>query len=94
MTKKTNATRQREKKNTASSGNDVQREGWSAKELSEEASHDDANETKRQIIRGNEKNSGKRDIAGGVDFIETPEGKKERKVTRKHVEKTKTQKNA
>jgi hypothetical protein len=85
-------TEQSEKESSVSSGkkHDVEREGWSAKELTAEASLDDADETKRQLVRGNETSpdENERDIVGSVDFNETPEGKDERKVSRKHAEKT------
>lgn len=83
-----NETNQSEKKNTASSESDVQREGWSAEELNEQASNNDADETKRKLVRGEQQNSDNEDIVGGVDFIETPKGKEESEVARENTEKT------
>lgn len=89
-----NEINQSEKKNTASSDGDVQREGWSSEELNEEASNHDADQTKRQISRGEEQNTDNKDIVGDVDFIETPKGKEESEVARENADKSKTQKTA
>lgn len=58
-----------------------QREGWSADDLSKEASQQDEDEIQRQMKRGDETkgNPDQRDYAGTVDSSETPQGREETK---------------
>ena len=62
----------------------VKREGWSAEQVSEEASNKETDEIYRQIARGDETegDADERDIVGSSDVNETPHGRHETK----HIE--------
>lgn len=92
--KKMTLGKQKNKSGASSVKDDVKREGWSAKKLGEESSYDDTTENKRRLLRGNEEteNAEEQDLAGSVDFLETPAGKEEMKVLRRTKIKTKTRK--
>lgn len=59
----------------------VKRQGWNAEEISEEAANKQPDEIAREFLRGDETegNPDERDIVGGVEFIDTPHGRKETK---------------
>lgn len=67
----------------------VQRQGWEAEEISEEAANKEPDEIARQFLRGDETkgNPDQRDIVGGVDSNDTPYGREERKHETKEREK-------
>lgn len=64
----------------------VKRQGWSAEEISEEASNQESDEIYRQIARGDETKGDvdERDIVGSSDKNETPHGRHETK----HIERS------
>ena len=61
---------------------DVERDDWSAETISEEASNESSDDTVRRMLRGDETDGdpNKRDIAGGVESAETPQGSEEAKI--------------
>lgn len=67
-----------QKKNQEENSN-VEREGWKAEEIAEEAANKESDEITRQMLRGDESKGDpdERDVAGGVDADETPHGNKE-----------------
>jgi len=60
---------------------DVNREGWSVEQVTDEATNKSSDETLRQILRGDETkgNPDDRDIIGGVNSKDTPQGREEAK---------------
>lgn len=66
----------------------VERQGWSAEKISEEATNKESDEIHRQIARGDETkgDADERDIAGSPENTETPHGREE---TKKQQEPTK-----
>lgn len=68
------------------------REGWSEKDVFDEASNLPSDELQRQMRRGDETkgDADKRDIAGSVESIETPQGREEAKHERSGSETKKT----
>lgn len=60
---------------------DVENQGWNVKKINKEGSNQEADDTLRRTLRGNENkgNPDKRDIVGSVDFNETPHGREEAK---------------
>lgn len=58
---------------------EVERQGWKAEELAEEATNKESDEITRQILRGDETEGDpdERDVAGGVSSGETPQGYRE-----------------
>lgn len=61
--------------------NEITKEGWDADELAEQSSGKDADEIRREILRGgkNTEDADERDNAGSVDSSETPHGRDEAK---------------
>lgn len=60
----------------------INRNGWSADEISEEASNKEPDEVTREIARGdevNKENADDQDIAGSPETDETPHGREETK---------------
>ena len=59
----------------------VKREGWSAEEVSEEATNKEPDEVTREMARGDETKGepDERDIVGAPDKNETPHGREETK---------------
>lgn len=57
------------------------RQSWNARDLAEESSNEEPDETLRKVLRGNEKqgNPDERDVAGAADSDETPQGREESK---------------
>lgn len=57
----------------------IERQGWSAEELAEEASVSQTDEIVRRVLRGDETDGdpNDRDIVGRVESNETPHGRKE-----------------
>jgi len=57
------------------------REGWSAKDLGDQASQKNVDEIQREILRGDETkgDADNRDIAGNVERNETAQGREEAK---------------
>ncbi len=60
---------------------DVNREGWSIEQITDEATNKSSDETLRQVLRGDETkgDADERDIIGGVNSNETPHGREEAK---------------
>ncbi len=60
---------------------DVNREGWSVEQVTDEATNKSSDETLRQVLRGDETKGDPddRDIVGGVNSNETPHGREEAK---------------
>ncbi len=60
---------------------DVEREGWDAEKIVDEAVNKESDETLRQILRGDESkgNPDNRDIAGSPKTEDTPHGREEEK---------------
>lgn len=58
---------------------DVERQGWKAEELAEEASNKESDEITRQMLRGDETEGDpdERDVAGTIPSGETPQGYRE-----------------
>lgn len=63
----------------------VEREGWQTEELNEESVNKEADETVREILRGDETKGDpdKRDIAGSPNSDDTPHGREETKKENK-----------
>lgn len=61
--------------------NEVKKQGWDADELAEQSSVKDADEIRREILRGgkNTEDADERDNAGSVNSSETPHGREETK---------------
>lgn len=61
---------------------DVKRENWSAENISEEAANEQSDDILRKVLRGDESKGDpdKRDIAGGVESADTPQGNEESKT--------------
>lgn len=61
---------------------DVERDNWSAKNISEEAANESSDDTVRKMLRGDETkgDANERDIAGGVESADTPQGSEEAKT--------------
>ncbi len=61
---------------------DVERDDWSAEKISEEAANESADDTVRKMLRGDETkgDADERDIAGGVESADTPQGSEEAKI--------------
>ena len=59
----------------------VEREGWQAEKLADEASNKESDEIVRQMLRGDESKGDpdERDIAGGTNFENTQYGRKQTK---------------
>lgn len=59
----------------------VERAGWNAENLAEEASNKEPDEIVREMLRGDETEGepNERDLAGGVVSSETPHGREEAK---------------
>jgi len=72
---------QNENKNDQEKVPDVNRQGWNAEKVSEESANKSSDEITRQILRGNETegDADDRDVIGGVDSDETPQGREEAK---------------
>lgn len=81
---------QNETKNDQEKVPDVKRDGWNVEEVSEESTNKPADEITREVLRGSETKSDadNRDLVGGVDSNETPQGREEAKKdeTRGEVE--------
>jgi hypothetical protein len=60
---------------------DVNREGLSIEQITDEATNKSSDETLRQVLRGDETkgDADDRDIVGGVNSNETPHGREEAK---------------
>lgn len=61
---------------------DVKRDGYSAEEISEEATNKEPDEVTREMNRGDEDNKSEaddRDVAGSANSNETPHGREETK---------------
>lgn len=59
----------------------IERQGWSAEKISEEATNKDSDEIVRQMRRGDETDgrADERDSAGSAEKNETPQGREETK---------------
>lgn len=59
----------------------VEREDWNVKDLADEATNKSADETLRQVLRGDETKGdpNERDVVGDSDSIDTPQGREEAK---------------
>lgn len=59
----------------------VNREDWNVDELNAESTNKPADETMREVLRGDatKGNADERDVAGSVDSDETPQGREEAK---------------
>ena len=59
----------------------VEKQGWDAKKLSDEATNKESDEIVRQIKRGDETkgDADERDVAGSPEKSETPQGREETK---------------
>ena len=60
---------------------DVQDQDWDAERLSEESTNKPSDEVVREMLRGDETkgNPDDRDVAGGVESEDTPQGREETK---------------
>ncbi len=60
---------------------DVERQDWDAEQLSNESANKSSDDTVREMLRGDETkgNADNRDIAGGVESVDTPHGREETK---------------
>lgn len=60
---------------------DIERDGWTAEEVVEEGSYQEADDTVREILRGDETkgNPDDRDTAGSPHSDDTPHGREETK---------------
>ena len=60
---------------------DVSRESWNVEQVSAESTNKPADEITREILRGDETkgNADERDVVGGADSNETPQGREEAK---------------
>ncbi len=61
---------------------DVERDDWSAEKISEEGANEQSDDTLRRMLRGDETigDADERDIAGGVESADTPQGSEEVKT--------------
>lgn len=59
----------------------VEKDRWKVQDLHQESSNELPDETLRKTLRGGEEkeNANDRDVAGGVDSKETPQGREEAK---------------
>ena len=59
----------------------TEREGWNAEEVADESTNQPSDEIQRQMSRGDETrgDADKRDVAGGVNSNETPQGRENTK---------------
>ncbi len=59
----------------------IERQGWNAEKIAEEAANQQPDEITRKILRGDESegNPDERDIAGSAGSGETPQGREEQK---------------
>ncbi|MGI8788007.1 MAG: hypothetical protein ACR2HG_09635 [Pyrinomonadaceae bacterium] len=59
----------------------VERDNWNVKDLADEAANQSSDEILRQTLRGGaaQKKADERDVAGGADKNETPQGREEAK---------------
>lgn len=60
---------------------EVEREDWNIKEIAEESTNKPADETLREVLRGDESrgDADERDVVGGSDSDDTPQGREEAK---------------
>lgn len=60
---------------------DVERDDWNAKEIADESVNKPADETMREVLRGDESQGDpdERDVVGNPDSIDTPQGREEAK---------------
>lgn len=60
----------------------VEREEWNVQEIADESANKPADETLREVLRGDESkgDADERDIVGGPDSIDTPQGREEAKL--------------
>jgi hypothetical protein len=60
---------------------DIKREGWNVEQISEESTNKPADEITREMLRGDEAkgDADRRDVVGGVNSNETPQGREEAK---------------
>lgn len=60
---------------------DIERQGWNAEKLAEEATNKQSDDITREMLRGDETkgNPDERDIAGSSKSVETPQGREEEK---------------
>lgn len=72
---------QNETKNDQEKVPEVKREGWNISEIAEESTNKSADEITREVMRGDESkgDADERDLVGGVDSNETPQGREEAK---------------
>lgn len=61
---------------------DVERDDWSAENISEEAANESSDEILRKMLRGDETDgdADERDVVGGVESADTPHGSEEIKT--------------
>ncbi len=72
---------QNETKNDQEKVPDVNRQGWNVEEVSEESVNKPSDEITREVLRGDETkgDADDRDVVGGVDSNDTPQGREEAK---------------
>lgn len=60
---------------------EVERQDWSVEKLTDESANKPADETLREVLRGDESegDADERDVAGASDSINTPQGREEAK---------------
>lgn len=59
----------------------IERQDWSVKEIADESTNKPSDEILREVLRGDESrgDADKRDIVGGPDSSDTPQGREEAK---------------
>lgn len=71
---------QSETKNDQEKLPDIKSGGWNVEQISEESTNKPADEITREMLRGEAKgDADNRDVVGGVDSNETPQGREEAK---------------
>lgn len=79
---------QNETKNDQEKVPDVNRQGWNVEDVSEESANKPADEITREVLRGDETegDADERDVVGGSDSNDTPQGREEAKKDEKRGE--------
>lgn len=72
---------QNEQKSKKEETPNVERDDWNVKDVNNESTNQPSDEILRQMLRGDESkgDADERDIVGGVESIETPQGREEAK---------------
>lgn len=77
-----------ENENKQEKGTNASRQGWNIEEVAEESTNKSSDEMKREVLRGDETkgDADERDVVGGVNSNETPQGREEAKRDEKRGE--------